>query len=191
MIRFAQPADSAAILDIYARYIETPITFECVLPTEQAFSKRMADISAFYPCLVCEENSRIVGYAYAHRHMERQAYQWNAELSVYLDPSFTSKGLGKKLYAILIEMLKCQGIRTVYGGVTVPNEKSESLHRAMSFSVVGTYHHAGFKNGKWHDVIWFEKAIAPYDLFPAPVVSIKSIPESQIREIISSFWQAD
>nr|WP_249318143.1 hypothetical protein [Yeguia hominis] len=26
-----------------------------------------------------------------------------------------------------------QGIRTVYGVVTVPNEKSEGLHRALGF----------------------------------------------------------
>ena len=187
MIRFARPDDCAAILEIYGAYIETPITFECELPTEPEFSKRMAHISAFYPCLVCEEEGKVIGFAYAHRHMERQAYQWNAELSVYLDPSFTSKGLGKKLYAILIEMLKLQGVRTVYGGVTVPNEKSESLHKAMGFSVAGTYHHAGFKDGKWRDVIWFEKAIAPYDFFPEPVVSISSIPKQELLEIISSF----
>lgn len=187
MIRFAQAADSTAILKIYASYIETPITFECSLPTEKAFSKRMADISAFYPALVCEEEGNIVGYAYAHRHMERQAYQWNAELSVYLDPSSTSKGLGKKLYSILIRILKLQGIRTVYGGVTVPNKKSEALHRTMGFSAVGTYHHAGFKNGTWHDVTWFEKAIAPYDSFPEPIVSIDKIPVQELRKIISSF----
>lgn len=83
MIRFARPDDSVAILEIYGAYIETPITFECELPTESEFSKRMADISAFYPCLVCEEEGKVIGFAYAHRHMERQAYQWNAELSVY------------------------------------------------------------------------------------------------------------
>lgn len=187
LIRFACAADTAAILKIYAGYIETPVTFECVLPTETEFSKRMADISTFYPCLVSEVNGKVVGYAYAHRHMERQAYQWNAELSVYLDPSYTSKGLGKKLYVILMELLKCQGIRTVYAGVTVPNEKSESLHKTMGFEVVGTYRHAGFKNGNWHDVTWFEKAIAPYDPFPESVVSINSIPEVRLREIISSF----
>ena len=168
MIRFARPDDSVAILEIYDAYIETPITFECELPTESEFSKRMADISAFYPCLVCEEEGKVIGFAYAHRHI-------------------TSKGLGKKLYAILIEILKLQGVRTVYGGVTVPNEKSESLHKAMGFSVAGTYHHAGFKDGKWRDVTWFEKAIAPYDSYPEPVVSIGSIPKQELLEIISSF----
>lgn len=185
-IRFARPADSPELLKIYARYIATPITFECVLPTEPEFAERIAAIAQFYPYLVCEEDGGIIGYAYAHRHMEREAYQWNAELSVYLDPACTSEGLGKRLYTIVMEMLKLQGIRTVYGGVTVPNARSEALHKALGFQSLGTYHRAGYKDGKWHDVMWFEKAIARYDASPEPIISIGRIPEEQLRNLLSS-----
>lgn len=187
LIRFARAMDTAAILKIYAGYIHTPVTFECVLPDEQEFKKRIAEISAFYPCLVCEEEGHIIGFAYAHRHMEREAYQWNAELSVYLDPSFTSRGLGKKLYMMLIDMLKWQGIRTVYGCVTVPNEKSEALHKALGFRIVGTYQNAGYKMGKWRDVRWFEKTIAPYDASPGDIKPVSRIPEQELQKIYQSY----
>lgn len=184
-IRFADPDDSQKILKIYAQYIETPITFECVLPSEKEFSKRIADVSEFYPYLLCESGRDIIGYAYAHRHMEREAYQWNAELSVYLDRAFISKGLGKRLYGLLIDILRLQGIKTVYGGVTTPNEKSEALHKALGFQTLGTYHKAGYKAGQWHDVVWFEKAIAEYDSLPQPISSIKNIPRERLQKIIS------
>lgn len=187
MIRFARIPDMAAMLEIYASYIDTPITFECELPEEQVFAKRMTDISVFYPCLACEEQGRIISYAYAHRPMAREAYQWNAELSVYLDPFYTSRGLGKKLYSVLMEILRLQGIRTVYGCVTVPNEKSEALHEGLGFRIIGTYCNAGYKAGKWQDVRWFEKAIAPYNVAPAPAVSMDAIPEESLRKIMSSF----
>ena len=61
---------------IYAQYINTAITFENVLPSEQNFMQRMAEIIGQYPFLVWEESERVVGYAYAHRQMERAAYQW-------------------------------------------------------------------------------------------------------------------
>lgn len=185
-VRFAQPGDSPALLAIYAQYIATPVTFEYALPTEAEFAGRIARIARDYPYLVCEENGRIIGYAYAHRHMEREAYQWNAELSVYLDQEFTSRGLGKRLYHILMEMLKLQGIRTVYGGVTLPNAGSEALHGVMGFQALGTYHKAGFKAGKWHDVTWFEKAIAPHDDNPRPITAIRHISQEQLQRIISS-----
>lgn len=182
-IRLATVNDSAALLQIYAQYIDTAITFECVLPTAQEFAHRISDITKDYPYLVCEENGTIVGYAYAHRQKEREAYQWNAELSVYLDQSFTSKGLGKKLYCILIEILKLQGIKTIYGGVTVPNEKSEKLHRSLGFKHIGTYHNTGYKCNQWQDVAWFEKGIAPYHMNPAPVVPIRQIEKEKLELI--------
>ena len=74
--RFAAPADSAALLKIYGEYLDTPITFECALPSEAEFAGRIAAVGREYPYLVCLEKGRIVGYAYAHRQAERAAYQW-------------------------------------------------------------------------------------------------------------------
>lgn len=184
-VRFATPDDCPALLNIYAQYIKTPITFEYTLPSQAEFAGRIAAISQEYPYLVCEENGGVLGYAYAHRHMEREAYQWNAELSVYLDPSHASKGLGKKLYLLLIEILQLQAVKTVYGGVTSPNAKSEALHKSLGFQVLGTYHNAGYKDGAWHDVSWFEKAIAEYGSNPAPFVPINRIAPKRLERILS------
>ena len=131
IVRFATPNDSLELLKIYKQYIDTAITFECTLPTEQEFRERIEGIIKEYPYLVCEDDGKIVGYAYAHRHMERGAYGWNAELSVYIDRSFTSRGIGKELYIKLIELLKLQGIKNLYAGITVPNKKSEKLHTSL------------------------------------------------------------
>ncbi len=34
-----------------------------------------------YPFLACEADGAVIGYAYAHRVREREAYDWDAELS--------------------------------------------------------------------------------------------------------------
>ena len=184
MIRFATTADGPALLRIYAGYIDTAITFEYALPTEQAFLHRIAATCAVYPYLVCEEAGHIVGYAYAHRHQEREAYQWNAELSVYIDKDYTSKGLGSRFCRILIDMLKLQGVRTVYGLVALPNERSERLHHALGFTRAGTNHNTGYKCGKWHDVALFEKNIAPYDTEPTPLLPIGRVASERLAAIL-------
>ena len=187
--RFASAEDSTALLRIYLQYIDTPITFECGLPSKGEFTARIRDISREYPYLVCEEGGRIVGYAYAHRQRERAAYQWNAELSVYLDRAYTGKGLGKTFYQILMELLRLQGIRNVYGCVTVPNERSEGLHISMGFERIGTFHKTGYKCGKWQDVAWFEKAVAPYGVEPVPFVPICALPAEKLESILLPYWQ--
>ena len=119
--------------------------------------------------------------------MVREAYQWNAELTIYLDKSYRSKGLGKNMYNILIEILKLQGIKTVYSSVTVSNEKSKKLHESLGFSSIGIYQNAGYKCGKWNDVQWFEKSIGSYDLEPVPFISINEISKEKIDSIIKEY----
>ena len=56
MLRFAAPGDAEALLRIYARYIDTSITFEYDLPSVSEFRQRIETISAEYPYLVWEED---------------------------------------------------------------------------------------------------------------------------------------
>lgn len=184
--RFATPADSSALLTIYGQYLDTPITFECVLPSEAEFAARIADISAEYPYLVCEDSGRIIGYSYAHRLFERAAYQWDAELSIYLDKGDLSRGLGTRMYKMLMEILTLQGVKTVYGIVTVPNEKSEKLHETLGFRRLGTLQNTGYKAG-WHDVTWFEKPLAAYDGGPEPMMPIGSVPREALEAVLRKY----
>lgn len=166
-IRPAKREDAAALLAIYAQYYDTPITFEYPpLPTAEDFARRVEETSAHYPYLVAEEEGAILGYAYAHRLREREAYRWAAELSVYVKREMRGRGLGRKLYETLMEQLKAQGVRMVYGCVTAPNPASEGLHEALGFQRCGVFHKSGYKCGKWLDVIWFEKQIGDTETAP-------------------------
>ena len=184
MLRFAVPDDAEALRAIYAQYIDTSVTFEYELPTAEEFRRRIEDISAEYPYLVWEEDGVPLGYAYAHRFHERAAYQWSIELSIYLAPDARGKGLGRKLYAALIDLIRLQGARTAYGRVTHPNEPSESFHRAMGFREAGVIHNAGWKNGAWHDVTTFELPIAPYDT-PEPLKSFRDVDPAAVARVLA------
>lgn len=186
MIRMVRPEDSDALRAIYAQYMDTPITFEYQLPSQAAFADRIAGIMQEYPYLVWEEAGRALGYAYAHRQMERAAYQWNAELSIYLDPGTAGRGIGRRMYGALIELLRLQGIRNVYAGVTLPNRRSEGLHREMGFHLLGVYHRTGYKNGCWHDVGWYKKELlcATAEDPPRRPVAFPELPAEQVQAVL-------
>lgn len=189
-IRLAEETDSKSILKIYQPYIlETAITFEEEVPTSEEYRKRMAGICALYPWLVCEQDGVVIGYAYAHRQMERASYRWNVELSIYLERSSLHRGIGKALYGALLEILQHQGTQNVYAGITVPNRNSERLHEAMGFHVLGTYHRTGYKCGKWHDVVWYEKEIGSHESNPQPFMPIHALKPELLRDIISRYNQ--
>ena len=185
-IRLARPEDSAALLSIYGQYIRTPITFEYDLPSREEFARRISSTLERYPYLIWEEEGAVLGYAYAHPERERAAYQFNAELSIYLDRAASGRGIGRRLYSALMDLLVLQGVRTAYGVVTDPNPASEGLHQALGFRRAGVHRNTGYKDGAWYDVIWFEKALAPYDLAPAPVVPFPRLDPRAVEEILAS-----
>ena len=177
-IRFATAADTGGCLAVYAEYMDTVITFETALPSHEEFAGRIRSYGAVYPWLVAEEDGEILAYAYAHRAQERAAYDWNAELSVYVSKNAAGRGLGTKLYRALLALLKEQGVRTAYGVVTMPNDASSALHQKLGFRVLGTYHNTGYKNGRWRDVVWFEKPIGSFTGEPRPLIPIPQLPEA-------------
>ena len=121
-------------------------------------------------------------------YRERIAFQWNAELSIYLAPAAQGQGTGSRLYAALIELLCLMGIKAVYGVVTSPNAASERLHSAFEFALMGVQPHAGFTCGAWHDVSWYVREIAPFEDAPAPPVPFPlfaSAHPDQVSEVIA------
>ncbi len=188
-IRFATEADAERIREIYAPYIDTPVTFEEEVPAHEEFLERVRTIRSRYPYLVAEDECGIVGYAYAHELRERIAFQWNAELSVYLAPRAQGCGIGSALYGALIELLRLQGIKAVYGVVTSPNPTSEHLHEAFGFSLMGVQPHAGYTCGAWHDMNWFVKEIAPFDdepEAPAPFPAYAQAHVGRVNDVLAN-----
>lgn len=184
-VRFAKEEDVPVILNIYKEYIDTPITFEYSLPNIDKFSEDFKAIKDQYPYLVCEENGIICGYAYAHQFKEREAYKWGVELSIYMSKNVQSKGFGTTMYETLISILKLQGYRTVYGCITLPNEKSESLHKKLGFSEVGVFHKSGFKNNAWYDVVWYERIIGDMQNIPETPIAINKMADEVEKLLIN------
>ena len=175
-IRLVTQADAADIAEIYRPFVEsTPISFEIEPPDELEIRKRLEGILPAYPWLVCEQEGRVVGYAYASRHSARAAYQWSVDMSVYVNPDFQRRGIGRGLYVSLAGILKVQGFFNAYAGVALPNPGSVGLHESIGFQAIGVFRNVGYKMGAWHDVGWWELALQPTVAEPAPPLSVDAI----------------
>ncbi len=160
MIREAMERDVPAMLDIYAYYVRhTAVSFEYEVPSVEEFTRRLREHKEMYPWFVWEEQGEVLGYAYAGRAFERAAYAWNAEISCYLKAK--GRGIGRKLYAEIEDILHRQGVRKVFAVVTSANEASIAFHKALGYRESVVYHDVGFKQGRWYDVIWLEKQLNP------------------------------
>lgn len=162
MIRFATENDLPAMLDIYRPYVEqTTYSFEYDVPSPEIFARRFFDHIQQFPWLVWEEEGAVVGYAYAGAPWERSAYRWCAEVSIYLHGSVRGRGLGRRLYAGLEEILTRQGYRVAYALITTENLGSLAFHEKLGYTRRAVFENCGYKMGKWLGVIWMEKWLNP------------------------------
>ena len=184
-IRMANENDYSSILKIYEPYITgTTITFEYKVPSLDEFCNRLSKVQKTFPLIVCEMDNIVVGYAYISRFREREAYDWSMESSIYINPVYHGKNIGKALYFVLIESAKLLGYCNIYGVVTMPNLKSEKLHDSFGFTTIGVTHNVGFKFGSWLDVKWYELNIKEYSNQPAKPKLINEISDTKEFNLI-------
>ncbi len=168
LIRPATPADAAAIAALYAHYVrETAITFATEPYSPEDFCKKISDLR--YPFLVAEEGGALLGFCYAAPFREKEAYRWDVEMTIYLAPAQVGHGLGRMLLESCLRAVQARGYLNAYSCITLPNERSVGLHKALGFAELGIFPQTGYKLGKWHDVIWLGKRLGEMDGEPREV----------------------
>ena len=172
-IRSATGEDAAAILDIYAPIVRhTALSFETEPPAVDEMRARIEQTLAELPWLVSlDERDVVNGYAYASRHRERAAYRWTVDTTIYVRQGSREQGIGRRLVDELLKQLVQRGYRQAFARVVLPNEPGIRLHQALGFEPVGVFRNAGFKNGAWRDVSWWQRQLQ--DLPPQPAEPVR------------------
>jgi L-amino acid N-acyltransferase YncA len=162
MIRPVRAADAEAIRGIYNHYVlDTVVSFEEEALAPEEIERRIGKVvAAGLPWLVLEEEDALIGYAYATPWKERSGYRYAAESSIYLGASAAGQGRGTRLYAALLTELRALSLRTVIGGIALPNDASVGLHEKLGFRKVAHFERVGWKCGRWVDVGYWQLALS-------------------------------
>lgn len=162
VLRPVTERDAPAIHAIYAPVVvETVVSFALHPPSVDQIRWRILETAGRWPWLVCAEEDHVLGYAAAgpdraNRYRVQTAYDWSAEVSVYVHEVARRRGVARALYTSLLGALRQQGFVNVFASITLPNSSSVALHEAMGFKPVGIFRGEGFKHGQWHDVGWWQ-----------------------------------
>lgn len=157
MIRTVSLDDAKSICEIYNYYVKnTTVTFEEETVSTYEMENRINDISSEFPWYVYEVDGKIVGYAYATKWKTRSAYRYSVESTVYIDVDYKGRGIGTTLYKHLLKELKKKEIRSVVGGIALPNDASIALHEKLGFIKVAHFKNIGYKFEEWVDVGYWQ-----------------------------------
>jgi len=170
LIRPSTADDLPAITTIYGHAVMHGTgTFELEPPDAAEMARRRDDLLAKgLPWLVAERNGRVLGYAYANHFRPRRAYRFCLEDSIYLDPQARGEGVGRLLLVELMAQCEARGARQMLAVIgDSDNLGSVGVHRACGFEHCGVFKAAGWKFGRWLDVVLMQRALGEGASTPA------------------------
>ena len=83
-------------------------------------------------------------------------YKYTVEHSIYVDGKFRGRGLGKLLLQEVIGCARNQNYHVLVGAIDSQNAVSIKLHERFGFVHAGTIRQAGFKFGRWLDLVFYQ-----------------------------------
>ncbi|WP_240320732.1 GNAT family N-acetyltransferase [Sphingomonas crusticola] len=161
-IRNASLDDAAAIAAIYRHHVlHGTGTFEEDPPSTAEMAGRLARIiERGWPLLVAETDGGVIGYAYAAQFRDRAAYRFAAEDSIYVHPEHQGAGIGRALLDALMRASAEAGFQRLFAVIgDSANLGSIRLHERAGFTPAGQFDKAGFKFGRYLDVVFMQREI--------------------------------
>lgn len=139
---------------IYQKGIDTGnATFQTSAPSWEDWDK-----SHLASCRIAmQEDSKVIGWAALTPVSSRCVYAGVAEVSVYVDPAHSGKGIGLNLLNELVRQSEAEGIWTLQAGIFPENAASLSIHEKAGFKILGTREKIGKQNGIWRDTVLLER----------------------------------
>src|SRR5262245_10506079 len=115
-LRTFQESDIAPACLLTNHFIQhTAVHFGSNPASEQEFAEVWRAGRDKYPWLTADLDGAFAGYAKAGTWRPRDAYALTAEVTVYIDPRFHRRGLGRALYSELLTRLGAAGFHTAVG----------------------------------------------------------------------------
>jgi phosphinothricin acetyltransferase len=162
-IRAAVEEDLPSVREIYNHYVlNSSITFDERPMTLVAVRKKFATAEKLrMPFLVAQSpRGEVLGFDWVFPWQGNAAGWRTVELSIYLGPAATGKGLGKALLEQLLADAKAVGIRNVIAVIADKGaEASIRMHKNFGFKESGRMGKVGFKYERWLGTVTLQKAL--------------------------------
>ncbi len=147
-------------LDIYNHYIiNTNVTFH----THSLSKEQMYELVFFnshkYMAYVILSDGTICGYVILGPYKKREAYAGTAEVTIYLKPEYSGKGIGSKALKFIEDFAKSHDIHVLIAVICGENAKSINLFAKNGYCQCAHFREVGRKFNKWLDVVAYQKIL--------------------------------
>lgn len=154
--------DRKSIIDIFNHYVENSFAAypEAKLPYE-AFDMFLQMSQGYPTAKVQDKNGRVIGFGLLRSHNPMSTFAKTAEITYFIHPDHTGKGIGTKLLSLLEEEGMKKGITNILANISSLNPRSIDFHKKNGFIECGRFKSVGRKKGQLFDTVWMQKELQP------------------------------
>ena len=157
MIRAARAEDAAILAAIWNPWIrETAVTFNAIEKTEADMQAMIAERD----CFLVYINNGLQGFATYSQFRGGIGYATCMEHTVILSPEARGRGVGRALLAAVEAHARAAGAHQMIAGVSGENPQGRAFHAAMGYHEVALIREAGFKFGRFMDLVLMQKFLS-------------------------------
>jgi L-amino acid N-acyltransferase YncA len=154
------PDHRKPVIDIYNHYIEKSWAAYPDEPVGYALFDRFLDMTRGYPSLVVRTDSgEFVGFAFLRAFLPAATFRRTAEITYFILPEHTHRGLGEKILKRFEEDASKAGVDNLLASISSRNRFSLDFHGKHGFVECGRLRNVGRKFGEDFDVVWMQKMI--------------------------------
>jgi phosphinothricin acetyltransferase len=152
--------DLAGMAGIFNHYVEHTFSTYTETPVSVAAFEELMAICPGYPALLArDESGAMVGFGILRPFSMIPAFFATAELTCYLAPGFTRRGIGTMILQALESAAGELGITSIIASISSLNEDSLQFHLKSGFAESGRLKGIGRKRGVRFDVVYLQKEL--------------------------------
>lgn len=159
LLRQVREDDGPAVMGILNHYISNSFA---------AYPEQQHPVEAFGVLLqatlpssfvVAEINGQVAGFAFLMAFLRAPTLARTAQVTYFVAPEHTGRGLGVLLLDRLINAAKSIGVDNLLAHISSLNDGSIRFHQKNGFETCGVFKNVGRKNGKDFGVVYMQKFI--------------------------------
>lgn len=151
-------ADAEPLVEVFNHYVRSGEAAFLDEPVSIAFFERMRPMLEAYPsCAVHDAGGTFIGFGLLRPHSPLPAFRLTAELTLFISPGWTGRGIGSELLSRLEVAGRERGKHHLLAPVSSRNEGSLRFHEQHGFIECGRFRGVGVRHGRPFDLVWLQK----------------------------------
>jgi phosphinothricin acetyltransferase len=153
-------ADRTAVIDIFndaiensfAAYPEHPVSYEF-------FDMILHSVKGYPSATLRTPAGMVIGFGFLRPYHLIPAFRRTAEISYFIKPEYTGRGLGQRLLDHLLAGARQMEVDCIVASISSLNPPSLKFHRKHGFQECGRFLRVGRKKGTDFDVVWMQRLL--------------------------------